>query len=287
MTNRENILRSIQFIEANLKSDIDVSEIAQKVFCSLYHFIRLFKSITDTSPKKYLLKRRLSESISELRNSQKKISTIAYDFQFSSNEVFTRAFKKQFHISPSDVRRGKVIPAHLITKPISEAYIFQSKKARTQPPEIIELAEKIIVGSSYFIPENLSNLDLTQYWKTFLKMFDSIGNKISPVHGYQIQFWSENQILEGMHFFLGVEVDSIKDISPEFVIKIIPKGRYLKFIHSGLSKNVGYTYRYIYDEFLPDTDFQLSEPFNFEYYGDHYQSAENENSESFIFIPVK
>jgi len=149
------------------------------------------------------------------------------------------------------------------------------------------LEEKIIVGSSYFIPENLiRKLDLTQHWETFLKMIDAIEHKTTPVHCYQIQFWSENQLLEGMHFFLGVAVDSIKEVSPEFVVKIIPKGKYLKFIHSGLSKNVGFTYRYIYDEFLPDTNFQLSKPFNFEYYGDNYKSAENDDSESFIFIPT-
>lgn len=287
MTNRENILRSIQHIEASLKTDISVSDMAQEACCSLYHFLRLFKSITDSSPKKYLLKRRLTESISELRNSKKKISTIAYEFQFSSNEVFTRAFKKQFDVSPSEVRRGKIIPGHLVIRQISEEYIFQSKKARNHSPEVVKLPEKVIVGSSYFISGDLRKLDLTKHWKAFLKMIDSIDNKVTPLHSYQIQFWSENQILEGMHFFLGVEVASMKGISPEFVVKVIPKGKYLKFIHSGLSRNVGFTYRYIYDEFLPDTDFQLSQPFNFEYYGDDYESAENDSSESYIFIPVK
>jgi len=243
--------------------------------------------MADISPKKYLLKRRLTESISELSNSDKKVSAIAFDFQFSSNEVFTRAFKKQFKVSPSEVRKGKVIPAHLTTRPISEAFIFQSKKARDQSPEVVELPEKIIVGSSYFIPGDLKNLDLSQHWTAFLKMMDAINNKVEPVHSYQIQFWSEDQMLEGMHFFLGVEVHSIKDLSPEFVVKIIPQGSYLKFIHKGLSKNVGYTYRYIYEEFLPDTEFQLSKPFNFEYYGANYISATNEDSESHLFIPIR
>lgn len=110
----------------------------------------------------------------------------------------------------------------------------------------------------------------------------------------QVQFIVTNfsigqsiNLIEGMHFFLGIEVDAIEEVSPELVFKIIPKGKYLKFIHSGLSKNVGFTYRYIYDQFLPDTNHQLSKPFNFEYYGDNYESAESEKSESYIFIPIK
>lgn len=287
MTNREKILQSIHYVEANLKSDIDVSVIAKEACCSLYHFIRLFKSIADTSPRKYLLKRRLAESIAELRNSEKKISTIAYEYQFSSNEVFTRAFKKQFGISPSKVRKGTVVPGHLMAKRISQDFIFQSSKARNQSPELVELTEKIIVGSSYFIAGNLTNLDLSRHWSSFLKMMESIGNKVAPTNLYQVQFWSENQIVEGMHFFIGVEVTSIKGVLPELVIKIIPKGKYLKFIHKGLAKNVGYTYRYIYNEYLPDTDYQLTEPFNFEQYGVGYESAHDDDSESHIFIPIK
>lgn len=287
MTNRERIFKSIQFIESNLKSEISVSEIAQAACCSLYHFIRLFKGVTESSPKKYLLKRRLTESIAELRASEKKISEIAFDFQFGSNEVFTRAFKKQFGSSPSKVRQGTIIPGHLKTSAITEAYVFQSKKARSQAPELVELTEKIIVGSSYFIAGNLKKLDLSMQWKTFLKMMDSISNKVTPVHCCQIQFWSENQLLEGMHFFIGVEVNSITDISPEFVVKVLPKSKYLKFIHKGLSKNVGYTYRYIYDEFLPDTDYRLSMPFNFEHYGEQYSSPTKEDSESSLFIPIE
>jgi len=107
MTNRERIFQSIQFIESNLKSEITVSDIAQAACCSLYHFIRLFKGVTSNSPKKYLLKRRLTESISDLKNTDKKISEIAFDYHFSSNEVFTRAFKKQFDTAPSKKLEAK------------------------------------------------------------------------------------------------------------------------------------------------------------------------------------
>jgi AraC family transcriptional regulator len=76
--------------------------VSREVCYSLYHFIRLFQSITGFSPKNYIQQRRLTEAVYELRDSDKKILDIAYDFQFGSHEAFTRAFRKQFHINPTE-----------------------------------------------------------------------------------------------------------------------------------------------------------------------------------------
>lgn len=286
MTNKERILKAINFIELNLREEISVVGMAKESHCSLYHFIRLFQSITGISPKKYLLHRRLTESISQLQNSEIKILDLALDFQFSSHEVYTRAFQKHFGQTPSKVRKGAVIPAQNLRLPITEDYIFQSSEARNKAPELIELKEKILVGTSYF-KENLDQLDLSKEWNSFMKSADLIKHKTTPEHYYQIQYWLDNQEREGMHFFVGVEVENLKDVGPQFAIKIIPKGHYLRFIHKGLSKNVGFTYRYIYNEYLPDTEYKLISPFNFELYGEKYLSPYKEQSESYLFIPVE
>lgn len=90
-----------------------------------------------------------------------------------------------------------------------------------------------------------------------------------------------------MFFFTGTEVTKVTNLNPLFVIKTIPKGSYLKFIHRGLSNKVGYTYRYIYTEFLPETNYKLTKPFNFEYCGEKHKGPYSEDSESEIYIPVE
>jgi len=286
MTNRERILNAVRYIESNLKEDISVSDMAREAYCSLYHFIRLFQSIAGISPRKYLLQRRLTESVYHLRSSGEKIAEIGFDYGFKSHEVFTRSFQKHFGLTPSKLRKGGTVAGHLLTHSISENYIFQSAKARNQPPDLVELEEKKLVGLSYFISKNPTELDLSAEWGNLFRMIHLIDHKTQPEHCYQVQYWSESQHGDGMHFFIGMEVDNLTNIGPQFVIKVIPKGSYLKFIHRGLSRNVGFTYRYIYKEFLPDTDYRLSSPFNFEYYGENYLSPNKEQSESILFIPV-
>lgn len=287
MTNKEVILQAITFIEKNLKEEIDVYMVSSEVCYSLYHFIRLFQSITGFSPKNYIQQRRLSEAVNELKNTDKKIANISYDYQFGSPEAFSRAFRNHFNINPSDIRKGYAFSTLPLMQPINPEYIYQSDKARNVPPEILELEEKILVGISFFIGENETVQDLSIEWNRFMNEVTTVKNIILPNRYYQVQYWSDKQDIGGMYFFTGIEVSKAEDLSSIFIIKTIPAGNYLRFIHKGLANKVGYTYKYIYNEYLPDTDYKLTKPFNFEYYGKKCIGPYNEQSESEIYIPVE
>jgi AraC family transcriptional regulator len=174
-----------------------------------------------------------------------------------------------------------------LVTPISADYIYQSDKVRCVPPQLVERSETILVGISFFISDDTKITDLSKEWARFTNEINTVKNKTAPERYYQVQYWSENQEIGGLFFFTGVEVSQATDINPLFVVKTIPKGKYLHFIHKGLSNNVSYTYKYIYTQFLPDTDYKLNKPFNFEFYGERYKGPCNEQSESDIFIPVE
>ncbi len=287
MTNREVILKSINFIENNLRNEITVMDISKEVCYSLYHFIRLFQNVTGFSPKAYLQQRRLSEAANDLMKTNKKIIDIAFDYQFGSHESFTRAFRKHLKSKPIDIRNGNTLSAFPLLCPITEDFVNQADKTKNKEPEIIKLEEIKLIGISVFVKDNDKGIIITELWAKFLNQYNEIKNRIIPEKFYQVQFWSNNQELNGLFFFIGVEVDSCQYDSLSFVSKIIPKAKYLRFIHKGFSNKVGYTYKYIYNQFLPDTDYKLTLPYNFEYYGKRYKGPYNENSESEIYIPVE
>jgi AraC family transcriptional regulator len=287
MTNKEVIIKAVQYIESKLKSEVDVLEVSQEVCYSLYHFIRLFQSITGFSPKNYIQQRRLTEAAKELKNTDKKINEIAYDYQFGSPESFSRAFKKQFAINPNEVRKGHSLGALPLLNSINQEYIYQSDTLRNKEPDLLECEEKLLVGISFFIEEDCAINDLSKEWGRFMNELNTVKHKLQPEKLYQVQYWSDQQELNGLYFFIGVEVTQLEDINSLFVVKTIPKGRYLRFVHKGLANKVGYTYKFIYNQFLPNTDFKLTQPFNFEYYGPKCLGPYNENSESEIYIPVE
>jgi AraC family transcriptional regulator len=235
----------------------------------------------------YLQQRRLSEALKELKNTDKKIIEIALDYQFNSHEAFTRAFKRQFGLNPKQIRDGFMYSNLPFVNAINDDYIYQSEAVRNELPDKIELPRILLAGISFFLPDDCKVMDLSKEWGQLNREVHTIKNRLQPERFYQVQFWSGNQDLGGMYFFIGVELSDLDEVQLHFVNKIIPKGRYLRFIHKGYANKVGYTYKYIYNQYLPATDYQLKKPFNFEFYGKKCLGPDNPQSESEIFIPIE
>jgi len=85
---------------------IELKDIADNVFLSKYHFHRVFHSVVGEPVAEYIRRRRLMESANELLNTDDKIVDIAFKYQFSSQEVFSKAFKRLYGISPREFRRN-------------------------------------------------------------------------------------------------------------------------------------------------------------------------------------
>ena len=102
------ILQVIDYIEAHLKEDregvLDNTTLAYIAGYSEYHFLRLFRATVSLTPADYIRKRRLTEIIRRIGDSARPMSDIAFEYGFNSKENFTRAFKTEHNILPTEFR---------------------------------------------------------------------------------------------------------------------------------------------------------------------------------------
>lgn len=108
--NPENLsaVRRMQaLIEANLNNPITLHMLAKAAGYSPWHAARIFKAFTGKSPFEYIRTFRLSRAAEQLRNKGVKVVDVAFDFVFDSHEGFTRAFSKQFGLTPQQFSREK------------------------------------------------------------------------------------------------------------------------------------------------------------------------------------
>ena len=89
-----------EYIETRLREPITLRELADAAGYSPWHAARLFKEATGLTPFDYIRSRRLTKAALRLRDGDERVLDVALDFVFDSHEGFTRAFSKEFGISP-------------------------------------------------------------------------------------------------------------------------------------------------------------------------------------------
>jgi AraC family transcriptional regulator len=102
------IKKSIEYIDLNLDKKIELKELADNVFMSKYHFHRVFHAAVGEPVAEYIRKKRLMKAANELVSTEDKIVDIAFRYQFNSQEVFTKAFKRLYGMPPREFRRNRI-----------------------------------------------------------------------------------------------------------------------------------------------------------------------------------
>lgn len=96
----ETISKVQKYIENNLLIKITLSELAKVANYSIPQLERLFRAALALSPFQYIRKMRLTAAARVLRDNEVRVIDTAIDFLFDSHEGFTRAFTREFGISP-------------------------------------------------------------------------------------------------------------------------------------------------------------------------------------------
>lgn len=99
--------RVIDYIEANLASDIRLDDLASIACLSPYHFSRTFKKMTGQSPYAYSLQRRVARANELVTESDLSLAAIAYHCGFSSQSHMTRVFRQHKGTTPGKLRRQR------------------------------------------------------------------------------------------------------------------------------------------------------------------------------------
>jgi len=92
-----------QIVEEHLeKEELTVEELSQLLGLSRVHVYRKIKKLTGMSVSEFVRSVKLKLSLNLIKTSGKTIAEIAYEVGFSSPSYFTKCFKDQFGISPSE-----------------------------------------------------------------------------------------------------------------------------------------------------------------------------------------
>ncbi len=98
------IENALSYINEHLSERLTVDMLAEKVYLSKYHFMRLFKESTGSTVHAYVRQKRLLYAAKLIREGVN-ANKAAADAGFSDYSTFHRAFRESFSVSPGELKK--------------------------------------------------------------------------------------------------------------------------------------------------------------------------------------
>lgn len=102
------VQRMQDYIEENLRKEINLSDLARASLFSPWYSYRLFRNYLALTPTEYVRKLRLSHAAVRLRDENCRIIDIAFDIGFDNVDTFTRAFFREYGVNPSEYAKRPI-----------------------------------------------------------------------------------------------------------------------------------------------------------------------------------
>jgi len=253
------ILKAIEYIEENLKENLNIGDIAEYVGFSKYHFTRVFKEITSFTPSNYYRGRKVTLALNYMQQNQCKIIEAAFEFGFNSPEVFTRSCLSAFGQSPSQIKKLINIGNFKGIEPLSKEQLTLYNNYQNIHVATVNLPPIFIKGLSYTSPDFFDSLD----WSNkILEPFIKLDETVYHIH------WQSNENPNLYHHLVGTSINLDETFSDDdftsYVYKRIPGRDYLIFSLMEDGKELKSMKDYIYDYYIPQNKYISERLFNVE-----------------------
>lgn len=157
-------------------------------------------------------------------------------------------------------------------------------------PKFINKPAMTVVGMAY-LGKNAQGGEFNQEISAMWGKFMARGSEIKNITGdcnYGACFSQGEGIAEDQFEYVSCyEVTDASNFPDSMVVRQIPAYKYAVFTHKGKAQNLGETYKYIYETWLPQADVELHpDKFDMELY-DRRFNPDSDASEFDILVAVK
>lgn len=232
--------------------------LSRKLGYSEFYTTKKFKEISGMQFRDYLRNRKLAFALKEVRDSDKSLLDIAFDYGFSSHEAFTRAFKGIYGVTPSEYRKNPK-PVVLRTKitPFDRYFLGLGEIGMIKSTDGVKIYFATIPAHKFLYIKNNESNGYWDFWRkqslipgqdheTICGLLDSIKGKLDDDGGSeancgsgQIMAYINNPdgklcdwgILRTECWGVRLPLDYKGELPPQMLIVDIPEAEYIIFEH--------------------------------------------------------
>jgi transcriptional regulator GlxA family with amidase domain len=101
------LIKSLNYINSNYNTDIYIPALAKLENLSLSRYNTVFREVTGTSPSNYIKQLRLNAACEFLLSTDMPINLIGESVGYPNPYFFSKIFKRNIGMSPTEYRRNK------------------------------------------------------------------------------------------------------------------------------------------------------------------------------------
>ena len=272
----QRINKVVAYINNHLDETLDLKTLANEAALSDFHFHRIFKALKGEAIGGYITRLRLEATARLLRYTALTIEEIAFNIGYETSASLSKAFKKQYGISPTEYRRNK------------DTYIMKKEIIN---PDLALKAPKIVILE----PKNLIYVALTgaygslDYGKAYEQLWAVIKAQKLFTKGIEsiCISYDDPKITEGSLQRSDVCLAIHKPASPqeEVSCKTLAGGKYAVFFYQGSYENLSQVYDTAV-RWVIDHQYTLREEPFFEKYLNDARRTPKEKLKTEIYIPI-
>lgn len=282
----ESMQKAIDYMEAHLQDHVTIEDIAKQANISSFHFQRTFMILTDMSVKEYLRRRRLTLAAQELSNTDCKIIDLAFKYGYETPEAFSKAFRKQHGITPSEARKGlgKLQSYNRLVIQVS------LKGAKPMKYHIVKRESFQVTGIKREFPcseEDTGIPGVPQFWSevngngTADRLIKLMNGQIKGLLGICSNYNAEKNTTD---YWIAAEHRG--DAPDPFSSLVLPASKWAVFEARGpVPGAIIKTWKQIYSEWFPSNGYEQADMEAFEAYID--ANPFDEDSYNEIWVPIK
>ena len=272
----QRINKVVAYINNHLDETLDLKTLANEAALSDFHFHRIFKALKGEAIGGYITRLRLEATARLLRYTALTIEEIVFNIGYETPASLSKAFKKQYGISPTEYRTNK------------DTYIMKKEIIN---PDLALKAPKIVTLE----PKNLIYVALTgtygslDYGKAYEQLWAVIKTQKLFTKGIEsiCISYDDPKITEGSLQRSDVCLAIHKSATPqdEVSCKTLAGGKYAVFFYQGSYENLSQVYDTAV-RWVIDHQYTLREEPFFEKYLNDARRTPKEKLKTEIYIPI-
>ncbi len=162
-----SVQKMLDCVEENLTSPLTLEMLAARLHYSPYYCTRQFHKYAGISLRNYIRLRKVSSAVIDLRDTGERIIDIAVKYGFSSQEAFTRSFKRAYGMAPNEYRKmPKPLPLLIKRNVFDPYYLGLGEKIVTKDlTKNITVSIQVLPAHKFIGVRYLDASDYMDFWK--------------------------------------------------------------------------------------------------------------------------